>query len=154
MIEPPKIVKTSAQLAAVLRITVPRDEIRAVMGPGLGELQAAVSAQGIPSAGPWFTHHLRMDPAVFDFEIGIPVSAPFSATERARPGELPAATVVRSVFHGDYEGLGSAWQEVDAWIVTNGHSPGPDLWEVYLTGPESTSDPAEWRTELNKPIGG
>jgi hypothetical protein len=31
---------------------------------------AAVAAQGIAPAGPWFTHHLRMDPATFDFEIG------------------------------------------------------------------------------------
>jgi len=152
VIEPPKIVKTSAQLAAIIRITVPREEIRSVMGPGLSDLQAAVAAQGIPNAGAWFTHHLRMDPGVFDFEIGIPVSRRLSATGRARPGELPAATVVRTVFHGDYEGLGSAWQQVDAWIVANGHTPGPDLWEVYSVGPESTSNPADWRTELNKPI--
>jgi len=152
MIDTPRIVKTTAQLAAIIRITVPREEIRAVMGPGLSELQVAVAEQGIPTAGPWFTHHLRMDPGVFDFEIGIPVSRRFSAASRARPGELPAARVVRTVYHGDYEGLGSAWQHVDAWIVANGHLPGPDLWEVYLTGPESTSNPADWRTELNKPI--
>jgi effector-binding domain-containing protein len=65
---------------------------------------------------------------------------------------LPAATVVRTIFHGDYEGLGSAWQQVDAWIAANGHTPGPDLWEVYVSGPESSSNPSEWRTELNKPI--
>jgi effector-binding domain-containing protein len=152
VIEPARIVKTNVQLAAIIRITVPRDQIRTVMGPGLSEIQAAVAAQGIPTAGPWFTHHLRMDPGVFDFEIGVPVTAPFSPAGRAQPGELPAATVVRTIFHGDYEGLGSAWEEVDAWIAANGHSPGTDLWEVYLTGPESTSNPADWRTELNKPI--
>jgi hypothetical protein len=86
VIEPPKIVKTSAQPAAIIRTTVPREEIRVVMGPGLSELQAAVAAQGIPTAGPWFTHHLRMDPGEFDFEIGIPVSRRFSAAGRGRPG--------------------------------------------------------------------
>jgi len=28
----------------------------------------------------------------------------------------------------------------------------PDLWERYLTGPESNPDPATWRTELNRPL--
>ena len=33
MIEPPEIAGTAAQLAAVLHLTIPREEIRAVMGP-------------------------------------------------------------------------------------------------------------------------
>jgi len=65
---------------------------------------------------------------------------------------LPATTVARTVFQGPYEGLGAAWGEFDAWIVANGHTPGPDLWECYVAGPESSSDPASWRTELNRPL--
>jgi len=60
--------------------------------------------------------------------------------------------VARTVFQGAYEGLGAAWGEFDAWIVANGHTPGPDLWECYVAGPESSSDPASWRTELNRPL--
>ena len=44
------------------------------MSPGYRELMAALAAQGIAPAGPWFTHHLRMDPDTFDFEIGVPVT--------------------------------------------------------------------------------
>jgi len=101
------------------------------MGPGIGELMATVAAQGIAPAGPWFTHHLRMDPNTFDFEIGVPVTAPVAAAAagRVKPGQLPATTVARTVFQGAYEGLGAAWGEFDAWIVANGHRPGPELWE-------------------------
>ena len=60
--------------------------------------------------------------------------------------------MARTVFQGPYEGLGAAWGEFDAWIVANGHTPGPDLWECYVAGPESSSDPASWRTELNGPL--
>jgi hypothetical protein len=38
-----------------------------------------------------------------------------------------------------------------AWIV-EGHTPGPDLWERYIAGPESSPAPATWRTELNRPL--
>ena len=152
MLDKPQIAQTAAQPTAIIRLTIPRAEIRNVMGPGIAELMAAVAAQGIAPAGPWFTHHLRMDPDTFDFEIGVPVAAPVSAVGRVKASQLPAATVARTVYHGAYEGLPSAWGEFIAWITAAGHTPGPDLWECYVAGPESNSDPATWRTELNRPL--
>jgi len=152
MIDKPQVVQTSAQYTAIIHLTVPREEIRNVMGPGLSELMAAVAAQGVSPTGPWFTHHLRMDPETFDFEISVPVRSPISPSGRMQPGQVPAATVARTIYHGDYEGLGSAWAEFDAWITAQGHTPGPDLWEVYLAGPESNPDPATFRTELKRPL--
>jgi hypothetical protein len=70
MIDTPHIVRASVVQAAVIHLTIPRAGIQAVMGPGLGELMAVLGRQGNPPAGPWFAHHLRMDPATFDFEIG------------------------------------------------------------------------------------
>lgn len=104
MIDQPQIVQTDAQPAAVIRLTVPRDEIQNVMEPGINEVIAAVAAQGISPAGPWFSHHLRMAPNTFDFEVGVPVTAPVSAVGRVQAGELPAARVARTVYHGPSEG--------------------------------------------------
>jgi effector-binding domain-containing protein len=152
MLDKPQIVQTDAQPTAVIRFTIPREEIRNVMGPGMAEVVAAAKAQGIGPAGPLFSHHFRMAPDVFDFEIGVPVTAPVAPTGRVEGGELPATTVARTVYHGPYEGLGPAWGEFDAWIAAEGHTPAPDLWECYVTGPESSPDPATWRTELNRPL--
>jgi effector-binding domain-containing protein len=152
MIDTPHITRTDEQTTAVIRFTIPRAEIQNVMGPGIGELMAVLAAQGVAPAGPLFSHHLRMDPEVFDFEIGVPVTAPVTPVGRVQPGQLPATTVARTVYHGGYEGLGSAWGEFDAWLAANGHAPAPNLWECYLVGPESSADPADWRTELNRPL--
>jgi effector-binding domain-containing protein len=152
VIDTPRIVQTSAQLVAVIRLTVPREEIRNVMGPAIGEVLAAVGAQGVGPAGPVFSHHFRMDPAVFDFEVGVPVTSPVSAEGRVTAGVLPAATVARTVYRGAYEGLGSAWGELDAWVTRENLSAAPDLWECYVAGPESGPDPSTWRTELNRPL--
>ena len=154
MIDTPHIVQTSAVQTAVIHVTVPREEIRTVMGPGLGELMAALRAQGIAPAGPWLTHHLKMDPAAFDFEICVPVPRPVAPAGRVEPGQLPGATVARTVYHGAYEGLGAAWPQLDAWIAAQGRKPGPSLWEVYLTDPQANPDPSTWRTELNRPLSG
>jgi effector-binding domain-containing protein len=152
MLDRPQILRTAAQPTAIIRLTIPRAEIRHVMGPGYRELMAAVVAQRITLAGPWFSHHLRMDPDTFDFELGVPVAAPIAAAGRVQPGQLSAATVARTVYRGPYEGLGAAWGEFNAWIAAEGHTPAPNLWECYVAGPESSPDPAAWRTELNRPL--
>ena len=152
MLDTPEITETATQLTAMIHLTIPREEIRTVMGPGLGELRAALAAQGITAAGPWLTHHLKMDPNIFDFEICVPVNSRVVPAGRVQPGELPATRVARTIYRGGYEGLGRAWHEFDAWIAAHGHTPGPDLWERYVTGPELDPDPLTWRTELNRPL--
>ncbi|HXW05978.1 MAG TPA: SRPBCC domain-containing protein [Vicinamibacterales bacterium] len=152
VIEGPVVTETTAQLAAAIHVTVPRHEIQSVMGPGLTEILQAVKAQGIGPAGPWFTHHFRTDPATFDFEICVPVSSPVSSTGRVVGREVPSLKVVQAVYRGPYERLGSAWAEFNEWIAASGHEPGPDFYECYPVGPESTPDSAEWRTELRRPV--
>lgn len=152
MIDTPHVVHTPAALTAVIRITVPRDAMRSVMGPGIRELFATLAAQGITPSGAWFAHHLRMDPEVFDFEIGVPVAESVTVAGRVTPSVRPMLRVARTVYHGPYEGLGTAWGALDAWVADGGHTPGPDRWECYAAGPESSADPAAWRTELERPL--
>jgi effector-binding domain-containing protein len=152
MIETPEIVQSEAQEAAVIHVAVPREEIQQVMGPGITEVMETLAAQGIEPAGPWYTYHLRMDPKVFDFEIGVPVKKAVAPAGRVKRGQLRAAKVARTVYQGPYEGLGDAWGELDGWIQGQGLKPAPDLWERYIAGPESSDDPTAYRTELNKPL--
>jgi effector-binding domain-containing protein len=154
MLDKPQIVQTTARPTAFIHLTVPRAEVQNVMGPGLQEVLAAVAAQGSTPAGPWFTHHLKMEPGVFDFEISVPVTKPISAAGRVQPGQWPAMKMARTTYHGPYDDLGSAWGEFDAWIAAAGHSTAADLWEVYSLGPEAGSDPAGWSTELSRRLAG
>ena len=152
MIETPHIVQSTSVPTAVIHLTVPASEIRTVMGPGIQELVAAIKAQGSSPAGPWFTYHFKRPSTVFDFEISMPVTTPVTATGRMKPSRLEARTVARTVYHGGYEGLAEAWGELLAWMEKNGHKSAVDLWECYSVGPESSSNPADWRTELNCPL--
>jgi effector-binding domain-containing protein len=143
MLFPPEVVSIPAQPIAFIHLNIPKKEIRNVMGPGLGELHAALAAQGISATGPWFTHHLKIDAETFDFEICLPVGEPVAATGRVQPGEVPAMKAVRAIYQGGYEGLPGAWREFDAWIGSNGLSTGSDLWERYV-------DQTAPRTELSR----
>jgi effector-binding domain-containing protein len=152
MIDTPHITQTVKQHTAVIRFKIPRSEIRAMMGPGRAELMDTVGAQGVTPTGPWFSHHFRMDPETFDFEIGVPVPAPISPSGRVQPGELRATRVARTIYRGSYDGLGDGWGEFMAWIEAEGLTPDDDLWERYVSGPESGPDPATWATELDRPL--
>jgi effector-binding domain-containing protein len=152
MISTPAIIQTEAHAAAVIYITTPRNEMMKVFGPAVSELLLALAAQGVEPIGAIFAHHLKMLPGIFDFELGIKVTAPVTATGRVKPGELPATKVARTIYSGPYEGLPSAWGEFDAWMKANSHEPAENLWELYSVGPQSTSNAADWRTELNRAL--
>ncbi|MHB8635758.1 MAG: GyrI-like domain-containing protein [Fimbriimonadaceae bacterium] len=152
MLDKPAIVQTKAQAAAVIRLTIPRTEMRMAMGLAIQELTSTLAEQSIVPSGPLFSHHFRMDPAVFDFEVGFPIDTPLSPAGRVQDSLLPAANVARTVYSGPYEELGEGWSEFSKWIAAQGHHAKPDLWECYVTGPEANADPAMWRTELNQPL--
>lgn len=152
MIDTPQIVQTTALDAAVIHLTIPREQMQHVMGPAIGEIMSTLVAQNIRPTGPLFCHHLRMAPEIFDFEVSVPVSSAITAAGRVKPSQLASRKALRTVYTGGYESLGPAWGEFMDWIEKNGHQPADDLWEVYLVGPETSPDPANWKTELNQPL--
>ena len=152
MLATPQIIETKVQEAAVIHLTVPRSQMMKVFGPAVAELMAVLAAQGVDPIGAVFAHHLKMSPDTFDFELGVRVAAPVKASGRVKPGHLPAVKVARTVYSGPYEGLPSAWGEFNNWMKANGLRQAENLWEVYSVGPQSNPDPANWRTELNRPL--
>jgi effector-binding domain-containing protein len=152
VIESPSVIDLPPQTVAMIPITVAREQIKDVMGPGLQELVAALKAQGLVPVGVWFTHHLRRPTDSFDFEICIPVASTVIATGRVQPSQTPPMTAAKTVYRGPYEGLGDAWGAFITWVSANGHAAATDLYERYIAGPESSADPAKWQTELILPL--
>ena len=152
MIDAPEITETREQATAVIRLRIPREEIKDVMGPGFAELMGTLAAQNITPTGPAFSHHFRIEPGYFDFELGVPVSAPVTPVGRVLASRIPRVATARTIHRGPYEGLADAWEEFDSWIFSQGHVTAPDLWEHYLVGPESESDPSDWQTMLEHPL--
>jgi effector-binding domain-containing protein len=149
-----RIIDAPARQAAVIRFHIPQKELPAVMPAAVKEVLAVLAEQGIAPAGPLFNHYLSMSGGKFEFETGFPVNQPVTPAGRVVPGTLPAARVARAVYPGPYDQLHHVWREFSERVQTAGHSPAPGLWESYVYGPESSPDPATWRTELNQPLAG
>lgn len=152
MIDTPQVVQTTAQTAAVIHLRIAREEMPNVMGAAINEVLGALKAQGVAPVGPLFCHHLVMQKGLFDFEVGFGCTAVVKASGRVKPSSLPAVRVARATYTGGYEGLHGAWVAFGEWLTKQGLTPRGDLWESYVYGPESSQDPATWRTELNQPL--
>jgi len=148
----PEITNTKSLDAAVIHLVIPRDRIQSEMPQAIQEILAAPKSQGVQPVGPLFAHHLTTSNTQFDFEVGFPVNSAISPAGRVKAGELPGARVAKSVCEGGYEGLFAAWSAFDQWVTSGKLVGRGDLWEVYVTGPESSPDPSTWRTELYRPL--
>jgi effector-binding domain-containing protein len=151
-LDPPQIVDVPAFKVARIAITTAASEIRPAMHAGLRELRAALANQGVEPTGPWFTHHLKVPDQTFDFEICLPVAVDVKPEGCVTMGEIRAARTARTTYRGDYANLGEAWGQFMQWINSHGVAAAPDLWEVYTSGPEASPHPADWQTQLNRPL--
>ncbi|MCB1090272.1 MAG: GyrI-like domain-containing protein [Verrucomicrobiae bacterium] len=149
MLSPLTIETVPAQPAAVIRLTISRDEIQETMCPAISELMEAVTSQGIGPVGPLYSYHFRIFPEGFDFEAGVPVSSSVQPVGRVQAGELPAATAIRTVYTGPFEGLEAAWKAFKGLVDEAGHSLTGTVWEAYLTDPNQEPDSSKYQTQLN-----
>lgn len=152
MLETPAIVHSAPQATVVIHLTIPRPGIIRAMPAAMAELAGVLRAQGIAPSGPCYSYHWRRPGEIFDFEVGFPVEQVVAPAGRVRMSSLPASRVARTIHHGGYDGLAEAWGSFCKRVDEAGLNPREDLWERYLVGPNDSTDPADWRTELNRPL--
>jgi len=151
-LDPPEILDVPAFKVARVHVVTPAAQIMTAMNEGLSELRGTLAAQGVEPTGPWLTHHRKVPDGSFDFEICLPVAGDIKPQGRVEMGEIRAAKTARTTYRGDYAGLGDGWGRFMGWIDAEGLATAPDLWEVYAIGPETSPNPADWRTQLNRPL--
>lgn len=144
-----------SQVTAVARSTLAVAEF----GPWLGKVypavvEALVTRQAGP-AGPPFARFHRLADGRFEVEAGFPASRPFEAADfengEVVPSELPGGQVAVTMHAGSYDQIEPAYQAVAAWVTEHGGEPAGDPWEVYLSGPPTEPDPANWLTQVVQP---
>lgn len=151
-IDKPYRARFEAQTVAHIHVVTPRQEIRSTMHAAIHEISAALEAAGVSRTGPWFMHFHCRPTETFDLDVCFPISQPLQPSGRVTNAEIPAAEVLRTIHHGDYEELPQAWQDFTDWISASGFQTRGDGFEVYAVGPKDNEDPAHWQTELNSPL--
>jgi DNA-binding transcriptional MerR regulator/effector-binding domain-containing protein len=143
-----------AAAAAAIGAVVDRADLLAWWQGALGELQAAVRAQGLHAAGPAggvFASELfqtdRGQATVF-----IPVPGQVRPIGRVAPSVVPAAELALICHHGSLGDADLSYAKLGSYAITNQISLDGPLREYYLRGAWDTSDEADWTTEIGSPI--
>ena len=162
MSQEPKIEERAAQHYAGIQATVPMGGISAAVDGAFPELFGWLAGTGTAPAGPPFIRFLVIDmEALLQLELGVPVAAPVTGTERIRPGVLPAGRYLVLRHTGPYDGpdgLIPANAALQQWAQDHGlefdmkDTPEGGAWasrfEQYITDPSAEPDPARWETDV------
>jgi len=137
------------QIIAGRRAEIEAAAMGVFFGLAIAEADALIPPELI--AGPAMAVYHRDSGTTFDVTIGYPVSAePHGTTlDIVR---LPAGPALREVHMGQYQGLGAAYDRLQAALTEHG-AVRTMSWEVYRTGPRDDPDSSTWRTEVYAPAG-
>lgn len=68
-------------------------------------------------------------------------------------GYTPTVTAIKTTVKGNYTNLGEAWGKTMQYVAEKGYTLAQEKpFEVYVTDPQKTPNPAEWITEIYVPI--
>jgi effector-binding domain-containing protein len=147
----PELVRLAIQDTAVIVTETPVGELPRVIAEALPAVERAVFGAGVALAGPPFVRYLAMGPEI-RAEIGFPIGTAIAPRGRIQPGHLPGGDAARIVHLGPYDTIAATYERLQTWMAAQGRMPAGPFWEVYWTEPDTSPDPATWRTEVFAPL--
>jgi effector-binding domain-containing protein len=113
---------------------------------------SALAAEGLyPYGAPYGKYYGRVG-SLLDVEAGFPVAATIEDAGGVRAGTLPGGRIVEADHHGSYDSLEDTYAAIERFCSDSALKPAPVMWERYLVGPDSESDPAKWLTRVCQPV--
>src|SRR5450631_67634 len=149
----PELVKIVQSPAAVVRDTVPVNDLSSFFGRAFGAAAAAAVGQGLELVGAPFAFYPSAPTDVVEVAAGFPVSAAIEPAGAVVPLELPGGQAATIVHVGPYDSMEKTYEQIREWMAGQGFSPADHVWEVYLSDPSTESDPSAWRTQIFWPVG-
>ena len=148
-------------------VAVPEQAIAFLREPGpisgleerLRLLRESISQDGVRPAGAFMSRHFdeAEEDGDADYEVAVPITAQADGSLPGRVGEarvtvIPAHHAFVTHHSGPHEQLPGAHAALFAYLDALGYSAAGPVCRIYLRGPESASDPAQYVTEVRLPI--
>ena len=154
--EPRVEVKEVPEIYVVwVRTQTPIQRMGEAMGRVFGDIFRYLGPKGInPTGPPVAIYYSSPDSEPVDFEVCVPVPVGVTGAGKVKAKILPGGTMASLIYVGSYRKINSAYSILTKWIEESGYRPDGPCREVYIKGPQETSNPEEYRTEILKPISG
>ena len=148
----PELIDLDPSPAAVVRETVPVNELPAFFDRVFGAVAGVVVSQGVKLDGEPFAFYAGAPTDVVEVAAGFRVSAPIEPSGDVVPMDLPGGRAVTMVHTGPYDSMDKAYHEMHGWMAAQGLTPAGHMWESYLSDPSKEPDPSTWRTKIVWPV--
>ena len=134
-----KVETLAAQSAVTRTIRVSPAKLAAAMQQAI--LGLVATTEGV--SGPPFARYVSRG-EIYVVEVGLPT--------KTGKAVLPSGPAAVALFRGPHAKLDAAHAELDAWLVANKRKAAGPRWEVYVTNPITTPDPAAQVTRVYAPL--
>lgn len=148
----PEIVTLEPATVAVLRETIPMTAMSDFFGRAFSGAAEALGRQGIAPAGPPLGIYYGMPTDTVDVAAGFPFVGTFADDGAVTAVTLPAGRAVQLMHQGSYDTLTDSYGRLMAWLAEQALTPGPVMWESYLTEPTPDGDQSEMLTLIVWPL--
>ena len=150
---PVEVKTTEAACVAYIPMSGPYEQIPGAFGRLYGWVaQHGLRPAGMPS-GVYLTDPARGGtPARWELRAPLADDAADAALDATGCGvkHLPPRLVAAAVYRGPYDGIAPAYEELAAWIRSNGYAVVGPPEELYLSEP--ATPPEETLTEIRLPV--
>ncbi len=140
------------QATAVIRETVPLDQLTEFFGRVFAAVTEAVAGSSAQPVGPPFALYYGMPTDTVDVEAGMPIVGEFEPIGEIKVGTLPGGPRYEAMHVGPYDTLERTYGAITAKMQADGVTPANLMWEHYLTDPADEPDPAKWQTKVCWPM--
>jgi len=147
----PEIVSLEPRPAALLRETVRMDALVEYFDRAFHTVARVAGEQGVSFAGPPVGVYFGMPSETVDVGAGFPTDRPVTPDAGVTAETLPGGRAVQLLHVGTYDALVDSYGRLMAWVEAQGLTPGPLMWEVYLTEPDPAA-PEATRTLIVWPL--
>lgn len=132
--------------------TVRMADLTEYFGRAFAASSATIAGQGLVPTGPPIALYHGTPTDTIDITAGFPVDAAAVAGEGLVLTPLPVGPAVTTVYVGPYDGMTRTYDQIAAWLQAEKLTPRQEMWEEYLTDPDTNPDPATWQTRIVFPL--
>ncbi len=147
-----RLVEVPACHYAVCRDVIPTFSDEGILWERLMAALPQTDAEVSGTDGPPIVAAAFLDPdyreSDVDIEARVSVARPFTGVADAQCVEIPAHRALSSILRGSFDAVGAVMEAIGAEVEAQGLKISGPMYNVYLVGPSTNPDPAEWVTDV------
>lgn len=145
------IVHRDAQPVLSIRTTTGLRDLPDTILSGLAKVGQYMTKHNVLPSGPAFVAYYNLDMHDSAVEIGFPVSQEVSGNGEVQARTIPGGPAGVCLYVGPYQELATAYQQLNAYIESQGREPTGMSYEFFLNNPAVTP-PDELETQIIFPL--